>query len=114
MDPETEAAHPLPDNQTADNAIETLATLEEEFAAGDTRPFFLAVGFHKPHLPFVASQQFFDLYPASAVHLPPDNQPPAGMPPIAWSKYGELLGYADQKRLNKSGDPGDRNKGCYF
>ena len=106
VDPATEAAHPLPDNQTANYAIETLATLEEEFAAGDTRPFFLAVGFHKPHLPFVASEQFFDLYPESVVQLPPDNQPPAGMPPIAWSNYGELLAYKDQSRLNQSGAPG--------
>lgn len=104
--PEVEAAHPLPDNQTADHAVAALARLRAEAAAGDTRPWFLAVGFHKPHLPFVASQQFFDLYPAPEISLPPDQMPPAGMPKVAWSNYGEIKAYADIKKLNASGDPG--------
>ena len=55
-----------------------------------------AVGFHKPHLPFVASAQYFVPYPPSGIALPPDQEPPAGMPPVAWSSYGELRNYADQ------------------
>ena len=104
--PEAEAAFPLPDNQTADHAVSTLAKLKDEYAAGDTRPFFLAVGFHKPHLPFVASAEFFVPYPPSEIHLPPDQQPPAGMPPVAWSSYGELRNYVDQAKYNASGNPG--------
>lgn len=66
---------------------------------------FVAVGFHKPHLPFVASEQFFDdFYPTGAIQLPPDQQPPAGMPPVAWSAYGELRNYQDE--ANHSGAPG--------
>jgi uncharacterized sulfatase len=34
------------------------------------KPFFLAVGFHRPHLPFVASAKYFDLYPLEAIQLP--------------------------------------------
>jgi uncharacterized sulfatase len=34
------------------------------------KPFFIAVGFHKPHLPFVAPSKYFDLYPFDAIQLP--------------------------------------------
>lgn len=34
------------------------------------KPFFLAVGFHRPHLPFVAPAKYFDLYPFSSIDLP--------------------------------------------
>lgn len=34
------------------------------------KPFFLAVGFHKPHLPFVAPERFFELY-KDGVEAPP-------------------------------------------
>ena len=35
----------------------------EECAADRSRPFFLAVGFYRPHTPFVAPRGYFDLYP---------------------------------------------------
>jgi len=104
-----EAIHPLPDNQTAHHAVQIFSQLSSEFQAGDKRPFFLAVGFHKPHLPFIASEEFFNYYPASAIQLPPDHEtPPTGMPPVAWSKYAELRNYVDQSKLNATGNPGTK------
>ena len=47
----------------------------------------------RPHLPFVAPADKFALYPPSEVKLPADQQPPTGMPRIAWSNSGELFGY---------------------
>jgi iduronate 2-sulfatase len=111
---EAEAKNPLPDNQTAIHAVQHIEKLsveyednggEEGVKSGATRPFFLAVGFHKPHLPFVASAQYFDYYSPSVVKLPDDNQPPHGMPPVAWSNGGELLNYQDQPK-NATGAPG--------
>jgi iduronate 2-sulfatase len=66
VNPQVEAGKPLPDNQTAVHAVQTIEKLTEEYhtnggvagvVSGATKPFFLAVGFHKPHLPFVASDQ---------------------------------------------------------
>lgn len=44
-------------------------TLLERFAR-ERRPFFLGVGFYRPHTPFVAPGRYFDLYPADDVELP--------------------------------------------
>jgi len=51
------------------------------------KPFFLAVGFNKPHSPPTAPQKFFDLYDANKIPLPPDfnthPQAPPGLPDIS-------------------------------
>jgi arylsulfatase A-like enzyme len=39
--------------------------------ANDEKPFFLAVGFGRPHVPCFASQHWFDLYPEDSLQLPP-------------------------------------------
>ena len=51
----------LRDGQTADNAIKTIQELRKNRIVGDNTPFFLAVGFHKPHLPFFAPAKYYDM-----------------------------------------------------
>lgn len=34
------------------------------------KPFFLAAGIYRPHLPFYAPRKYFDLYPLESIHLP--------------------------------------------
>ena len=58
------------DGQIADAAI---ARLRELSARRESMPFFLAVGFMKPHLPFVAPKKYWDMYN------------PADIPPVAYS-----------------------------
>ena len=56
-----------------------------QIAAAQEKPFFVAVGFHRPHLPWACPQQYYDLYP-NATDLPPPRHPdvPDGMPSVAW------------------------------
>lgn len=82
------ADNALPDGQTADKAIETLRQLKN-------KPFFLAVGFIKPHLPFVAPKKYFDLYPEDRIQLPSNPLPPKDVPKVALTDFAELRGYSD-------------------
>jgi len=56
-------------------------------------PFFLAVGFSKPHLPFVAPQSYWDLYDPVQIGLSPLPARPAGAPPYAILDGSELRSY---------------------
>jgi iduronate 2-sulfatase len=90
---------PLPDEQIAQHAIKTI----KELAKTPQQPFFLAVGFHKPHLPFVFPEEFLQYYPQETVHLPDNPYAPVNMPDVAWYGYDGLRGYKDIHALNVTG-----------
>ncbi len=52
-----------PDGQIARKAVEFISAKKE-------KPFFLAVGFHKPHDPFFAPKKYFDMYPLEVCNPP--------------------------------------------
>jgi iduronate 2-sulfatase len=58
-------------------------------------PFFLAVGFAKPHLPFVAPKKYWDLYDRDKIELASVLSLPEGAPKYAITNY-ELNGYAGE------------------
>jgi iduronate 2-sulfatase len=62
----------FPDTLNADAAISELQRLRQE-----AKPFFLAVGFYKPHLPFVAPQRHWDMYKRDAIPPAPHPKPAA-------------------------------------
>lgn len=68
------------DGRVAAEAMKALRQVKD-------RPFFLAVGFWKPHLPFNAPKKYWDLYDRSTIELPPNPNPPARVPPIALQDY---------------------------
>jgi len=76
----------LPDGKTADKAIELLGQLKD-------RPFFLAVGFLKPHLPFVAPKRYYDLYERDELKVAANPFPPKDVPKLALTNWGELRNY---------------------
>ena len=78
------------DGKLADLAIKRL----EDFQAknklpGETRPFFLAVGFHKPHLPFIAPKKYWDMYQRDQFTPEPSRDLPQGAPQYAGHGTGE-------------------------
>ncbi len=78
------------DWQNATRAIEYL----DRFAKDPEQPFFLAVGFFKPHLPFCAPQKYWDLYDFASIDIPENFYPPDGAPDGAVHTSGELRAYA--------------------
>lgn len=76
------------DGQTALKAIDTLRRLK----AMD-QPFFLGVGFLKPHLPFNCPQKYWDLYPAESIQLPISRTPRTDVPGPALLDPYELRSY---------------------
>ncbi|NLX96242.1 MAG: sulfatase, partial [Rhodopirellula sp.] len=81
----------LMDGRLADKAVETLREIKD-------RPFFLAVGFAKPHAPYVAPKKYFDLYDPDAIELPVNDQPPRDVPPLASNGSAEVRGYVGVPR----------------
>ena len=57
------------------------------------QPFFLALGFVKPHLPFCAPKKYWDLYDPQRLPQPERNIAPEGAPPYAGKKLGEIDQY---------------------
>lgn len=78
------------DGITCDAALLTLAELKAK-----SQPFFLAVGFRKPHLPFCAPQKYWELYDREEIPLPACDQHPQNAPELATRSWRELEGYTD-------------------
>ncbi len=76
-------------------AISTLRELSREKTQGKRVPFFLAVGFRKPHLPFNAPKKYWDLHEREKIPLPKNLQYPQGAPELATRSWRELEGYTD-------------------
>ncbi|XP_078683798.1 iduronate 2-sulfatase-like [Branchiostoma floridae x Branchiostoma belcheri] len=92
----------LPDIQSADYAVEFLQNVSASSQASQTQPFFLAVGFHKPHIPFKYPREFQDLYPLSTIHLAPDPSLPPNLPTVAWNPFTDIRKREDVQTLNIS------------
>ncbi|MFC2125156.1 sulfatase [Bacteroidota bacterium] len=76
-----------PDSLFKDARIATAVLEALDRAAGIDEPFFFAVGFLKPHLPFSAPKKYWDLYERENIPLVPNKERPTGSPKIAFSRY---------------------------
>jgi len=83
----------IPDSATEDNKIANwgAAQLQQTY----DKPFFLALGLHKPHTPMIVPKRYFDLFPLETIELPPhilndaDDLPPSGK---AWTNTAPWKG----------------------
>jgi len=78
------------DGQIARNALKMIDQL-----ANKEKPFFIAVGFKKPHLPFVSPKKYWDLYDPNKIELARWQKAPIGAPDFAMHDWGELKAFSD-------------------
>lgn len=76
------------DGQTAEKAIQDLHRFRD---LGE--PFFLAVGFLRPHLPFNAPKKYWDLYERNEIMDTPNHFFPIDAPKEAFYNWGEMRSY---------------------
>ncbi|MEC5126195.1 sulfatase-like hydrolase/transferase [Verrucomicrobiales bacterium BCK34] len=79
------------DGLIAKEAVNRLA----KAAAKPDEPFFIAVGFIRPHLPFVAPSKYWDLYDPDKLPMPEFTEAPEGAPSYGPHSGGELRQYSD-------------------
>lgn len=83
----------VPDTAYRDGQIANFAAALIRDRAGSEQPFFLAVGFWRPHLPFVAPKKYWDLHDPDKIPKRSPASPPAGAPEIAMHASREIHGY---------------------
>jgi len=92
LGPATEAAD-VPDDGYHDGKDALVAVTELERLATLDRPFFLALGFHKPHLPFNAPKRYWDMYHEDEIPLAANPFEPEGITEFSLTNFGELRAY---------------------
>lgn len=87
------------DEDLADYRIATWAI--EQLGKSHDKPFFLACGLHKPHMPWNVPRKYYDLYPLDKIQLPPTQEKDLGDVPPAGVKMAGPQG--DHARILMSG-----------
>jgi len=76
------------DGRITEYAVDSIARMGEK-----GKPFFLAVGYWRPHLPFVAPQHYWDRYDPDQLTSPDPAMAPKEVPDIALHPNKEIHGY---------------------
>jgi iduronate 2-sulfatase len=80
------------DEEQTDGMIANIAI--DLIKKNKNRPFFLGVGFFRPHTPYVAPKKYFDVYPIESMKLPyspPDDR--MDIPPAAFAHNNPIPNY---------------------
>ena len=88
--PVTELTQDVPDSAYQDGALAKRAVGLVGELSQEKAPFFLAVGFMKPHLPFVAPKKYADLYSKEDIRLAEFQEMPQGAPELHFQPGWEL------------------------
>lgn len=81
----------LLDGDTTVNAVAQL----HEHAQSPDKPFFLAVGFANPHVPWISPKKYFDLYDPASMKLPDNQFLPKDAPDFAATSGADFRSYAN-------------------
>ncbi len=85
----------VPDNAYNDGSNALFAKDILAKLAKEEKPFFFAVGFSKPHLPFVAPKKYWDMYKREEMPVAPFQQKAKNSPDLAYHRASELYAYSD-------------------
>lgn len=83
----------VPDNAFHDGALADMAISALRELKDKKQPFWLGVGFIRPHLPFVSPKKYWDLYDPKQIELATFTEKPKGAPSYAIVPGGELRSY---------------------
>jgi len=103
LKPSTESAN-VSDEAYNDGLFTQTALKQLETLENGNKPWFLAVGYQKPHLPFVAPKKYWDLYDRDKIDLAPFQQLADGTPKLAYHSFGEIRAFSDIDSNLKIGD----------
>lgn len=106
--PATESAD-VPDNAYADGVLAERAIADLQRLKEKDQPFFMAVGFFKPHLPFIAPKKYWDLYDHEKIQIPDNYHVPEDAPEESIHTSGELRAYAGIPARGPVSDEAARN-----
>ncbi|QDU82776.1 Choline-sulfatase [Polystyrenella longa] len=85
----------VPDNAYSDGLLAEQAISDLQRLSKQKEPFFLSVGFLKPHLPFNAPKKYWDLYNHAEIQLPDNYHVPKDAPSESIHRSGELRAYSN-------------------
>ncbi len=105
LKPSTDMAN-VPDDAYHDGAT-AIGAIEMIRNAPKDKPFFIAAGFKKPHLPFTAPTKYWDMYNREDIELAAFREEGEHIPDIAYHNSGELSGYSDIKSIAKRSAKGN-------
>jgi iduronate 2-sulfatase len=72
-----------PDEKTPDGIVASTAVEQIRTSLDNKRPFFVAIGFRRPHSPYSVPAKYFDLYQPARIPLPSTSNDPQ-LPEAAW------------------------------
>ncbi|MSP85585.1 MAG: DUF229 domain-containing protein [Flavobacteriaceae bacterium] len=94
----------LPDDAYDDGVSAKLAVKQIEMLNAAKKPFFMAVGFRKPHLPFVSPKKYWDLYNREDMPIAEFQDHAANSKDFSYQNSGEVSSYSGVKEYAKFTD----------
>lgn len=96
----------LPDDAYDDGVSAKLAVKQIEMLNAAKKPFFMAVGFRKPHLPFVSPKKYWDLYNREDMPIAEFQEHAANSKDFPYQNSGEVSSYSGVKEYAKYNEKG--------